>query len=98
MNWWSRARASMAEFSTEAARQRVLAKLGLDRLVSADYLDIDAGHRAHAALQRSPATFVIDGLTIDAPAGVYHPTPESSSLMFIRNILARGPRAIPRML
>jgi len=88
----------MAAFSTEAARRRVLAKLGLDRLVSADYLDIDAGHRAHAALQRSPATFLIDGLTIDAPAGVYHPTPESSSLMFIRNILARGPRAIPRML
>jgi len=88
----------MAVYSTEAARRRVLAKLGLDRLVSADYLDIDAGHRAHAALQRSPATFVIDGMTIDAPAGVYHPTPESSSLMFIRNILALGPREIPRML
>jgi methylase of polypeptide subunit release factors len=88
----------MAEFSTEAARRRVLAKLGLDRLVSARYLDIDAGHRAHAALQRTAASFVIDGMTIDAPAGVYHPTPESSSLMFIRNILALGPREIPRML
>jgi methylase of polypeptide subunit release factors len=72
--------------STEAARRRVLDRLGLLRLVGADYLDIDAGHRAHAELQRAPATFVVDGLTIEAPAGVYHPTPESSSMLFIRNI------------
>src|ERR1700753_1598369 len=88
----------MAAFSTEAARRRVLAQLGLDRLVSAEYLDIAAGHRAHAELQRTAATFCIDGMTIEAPAGVYHPTPESSSLMFIRNILALHPREIPRML
>jgi methylase of polypeptide subunit release factors len=72
----------------EAARGRVLDKLGLDRLVSADYLDIAEGHRAHAELQRAPATFVIDGLSVEAPGGVYHPTPESSSMLFIRNIQA----------
>lgn len=66
----------------------MLERLGLDRLVSAEYLDIDAGHRAHADLQRSAATFAIDGLTIEAPGGVYHPTPESSSMLFIRNIQA----------
>jgi methylase of polypeptide subunit release factors len=83
---------------TEVARQRVLRRLGLDRLVSAAYMDIAAGHLAHADLQRSAATFVIDGLTIAAPSGVYHPTPESSSLLFIRNIQALAPPSIPRML
>ncbi len=82
----------------EAARRRVLSKLGLDRLVTAEYLDIDAGHRAHADLQRTPATFHIDGLTIEAPGGVYHPTPESSSMLFIRNIQALAPPSFPRML
>lgn len=79
----------------DAARRRVLDRLGLDRLVGAEYLDIDAGHRALAQLQRSPATFRIDELTIEAPAGVYHPTPESSSLLFIRNIQAM-PMPAPR--
>jgi methylase of polypeptide subunit release factors len=82
----------------EAARRRVLTRLGLDRLVTAEYLDIAEGHRAHAALQRAPATFVIDGMVIDAPAGVYHPTPESSSLLFIRNIQALAAAKVPRML
>ena len=88
----------MALTATEAARRRVLHRLGLDRLVSADYLDIDAGHRALAAAQRLPARFVIHGLTIEAPGGVYHPTPESSSMLFIRNIEALAAPAIPRML
>ena len=82
----------------DASRRRVLAHLGLDRLVTAEYLDIDAGHRAHAELQRAPATFNIDGLTIEAPGGVYHPTPESSSMLFIRNIQALAGPAVPRML
>lgn len=84
--------------ATEAARRRVLATLGLDRLVTADYLDIEAGHRAHAELQRQAATFKIDGLSIEAPAGVYHPTPESSSLLFIRNIQALAGPVVPRTL
>ena len=88
----------MALNATEAARRRVLHRLGLDRLVSADYLDIDAGHRALAAAQREPARFRIDGLTIEAPGGVYHPTPESSSMLFIRNIEALAAPAIPKML
>ena len=88
----------MALTATEAARRRVLERLGLDRLVSVDYLDIDAGHRALAEAQRAPASFLIDGLTIEAPAGVYHPTPESSSMLFIRNLEALAAPAIPRML
>lgn len=84
--------------ATVAARRRVLARLGLERLVTPDYLDIDAGHRAHAELQRTPATYTIDGMTIEAPAGVYHPTPESSSMLFIRNIQALAPAALPRAL
>jgi len=84
--------------ASEAARRRVLERLGLARLVSADYLDIAAGHRAHAELQRSPATFDIDGLTIQAPGGVYHPTPESSSMLFVRNIQALVLPSRPRTL
>lgn len=84
--------------ATEAARGRVLEKLGLDRLVSADYLDIAEGHRAHAELQRAPATFVIDGLSIEAPGGVYHPTPESSSMLFVRNIQALALPSRPKTL
>ncbi len=89
---------AMSLNATEAARRRVLDRLGLNRLVSADYLDIDAGHRAHAELQRTPANFVIDGLKIEAPAGVYHPTPESSSMLFIRNIQALALPPRPRTL
>src|SRR5947209_7685583 len=81
-------RRGMSLNTTEAARRRVLDRLGLAQLVSADYLDISDGHRAHAQLQRQPATFVIDGMVIEAPAGVYHPMPESSSMLFIRNIQA----------
>jgi methylase of polypeptide subunit release factors len=88
----------MSLIATELARRRVLDRLGLDRLVSPDYLDIDAGHRALAAAQREPARFVIHGMTIEAPAGVYHPTPDSSSMLFIRNIEALAAPAIPRML
>jgi methylase of polypeptide subunit release factors len=84
--------------SARAARLRVLKTLGLAEVVGADYLDIEAGHRAHVEVQRSPAIFDIDGLTIVAPGGVYHPTPESSSLLFIRNIQALNMPAIPRML
>jgi len=73
---------------SSAARRRVLERLGLDRLVSAEYLDISEGHRAHAQMQRAPGRFVVDGLSLEAPAGVYHPTPESSTLLFIRNLSA----------
>lgn len=82
----------------ESARRNVLEELGIDQLVSTAFLDISEGHRAHVELQRKPARFVIDGLTIDAPAGVYHPTPESSSLLFVRNIMAMHKRSIPRTL
>ena len=74
----------------DSARLRVLSRLGLDRLTNTAYLDIEAGHRLHAELQRHPGRFVVEGLDIEAPAGVYHPTPESSSVLFIRNILSMG--------
>ncbi len=74
----------------EIARRRVLVRLGLAGLTTTAYLDIEAGHRGHAELQRHPGRFVVDGLDIEAPAGVYHPTPESSSLLFVRNIAAMG--------
>jgi len=74
----------------DVLRLRVLERLGLDRLTGPAYLDIEAGHRGHAELQRHPGRFVVEGLDIEAPAGVYHPTPESSSVLFIRNILSMG--------
>ena len=98
LNAPGRERAFMSLSATEAARRRVLTKLGLDRLVTAEYLDIAEGHRAHAELQRAPASFNIDGMVIEAPAGVDHPTPESSSMLFIRNIQAMGLSKIQRML
>ena len=74
----------------DAARLRVLARLGLDRLTGPAYLDIAAGHRGHAEVQRHPGRFTVEGLDLEAPAGVYHPTPDSSSVLFIRNILSMG--------
>jgi methylase of polypeptide subunit release factors len=74
----------------EIARRRILVRLGLEGLTTTAYLDIEAGHRGHAELQRHPGRFVVDGLDIEAPAGVYHPTPESSSMLFVRNIAAMG--------
>jgi methylase of polypeptide subunit release factors len=82
----------------EAARRKVLEELGLSIVVSTAFIDIAAGHRQHVELQRKPARFMIDGLTIDAPGGVYHPTPESSSLLFIRNLMAMNKPSIPRTL
>ena len=82
----------------ELARRSVLEKLGLSELVSTEYIDISAGHQQHLEQQKKPARFLIDGLTIDAPEGVYHPTPESSSLLFIRNIMAMNKPVIARTL
>jgi len=82
----------------EAARRRVLARFGLENLVGVDPVDIAQAHIAHAASLAIPERFEIEGLTIDAPAGVYHPRPESSSLMFVRNILALNPPRIRRAL
>jgi methylase of polypeptide subunit release factors len=91
-------RPSISTSEKETARRTVLETLGIDQLVSTAFLDIAEGHRQHVVLQRTPARFLIDGLTIEAPGGVYHPTPESSSLLFIRNIMAMNKPRIPRML
>ena len=80
---------------TRAARDSVLQRLALERLVTHDYVDITAGHLEHAASLAQGARFLIEGMTIDAPPGVYHPHADSTSLMFIRNILEMaGP--VPR--
>jgi len=73
---------------TSTRRARVLERLALERLVTHDYVDIAEGHREHAAALAEPARYVIEGMTIEAPPGVYHPHADSTSLMFVRNILA----------
>jgi HemK-related putative methylase len=72
--------------SKEQARKHVLEKLGLSALVDISTMDVAAPHGALVERQSVPARFIIDGLTIDAPAGIYHPTPDSSSEFFIRNL------------
>jgi len=81
-----------------AARRRVLARLKLEAFVGVEPIDIAEAHVAHARSLGSPERFEAEGLTIDAPAGVYHPRPESSSLMFVRNILALNPAKVGRAL
>jgi release factor glutamine methyltransferase len=70
----------------EIARGAVLRKLGLASLVSTSKVDISEFHHAHVERQSIPSRYMIDGLTVDAPAGIYHPTPDSSSELFIRNL------------
>jgi methylase of polypeptide subunit release factors len=82
----------------EIARGAVLTKLGLSSLVTTSAVDISAFHNAHVARQNIPARFEIDGLTIDAPAGIYHPTPDSSSELFIRNMMAMDSSEISKTL
>jgi methylase of polypeptide subunit release factors len=82
----------------EVARGAVLTKLGLSALVSTAAVDISEFHHAHVERQNIPARFLIDGLTIDAPAGIYHPTPESSSEFFIRNMKAMNTSKIAKTL
>ena len=77
--------------SNAAARGRVLTRLGLERLVTPEPLDIAEAHRAHALTLADPERFKVEGLEIEAPAGVYHPHPASSSLLFIRNIVEMAP-------
>lgn len=82
----------------EIARTSVLGKLGLSPLVPNAAVDISASHHAHVVEQNVPAHFVIDGLSIDAPAGVYHPTPNSSSQLFLRNLKAMDKNKIRKIL
>jgi methylase of polypeptide subunit release factors len=82
----------------EVARGAVLTKLGLSSMVTTAKVDISEFHHAHVERQNIPAQFVIDGLTIEAPAGIYHPTPESSSEFFIRNMRAMNPSKIAKAL
>jgi methylase of polypeptide subunit release factors len=72
----------------EIARASVLGELGLSPLVPTTPVDIAAAHNAHVVEQTVPAFFDIDGLKIEAPAGVYHPTANSSSQLFLRNLKA----------
>jgi HemK-like putative methylase len=82
----------------EIARGSVLTRLGLSSLVTTAAMDISAGHHAHVEKQTIPGQFVIDGLTVDAPAGIYHPTPDSSSELFIRNMRAMDSRKVAKAL
>jgi methylase of polypeptide subunit release factors len=82
----------------EAARGAVLTRLGLSSLVSTAKVDISAFHHAHVARQNVPARFEIDGLAVEAPAGIYHPTPDSSSEFFIRTMKAMEAEKFPRVL
>ena len=82
----------------EIARASVLGKLGLSPLVPTTPVDISAAHYAHVVEQTILARFAIDDLTIDAPAGVYHPTPNSSSQLFLRNLKAMDPKKNRRIL
>lgn len=82
----------------EIARGAVLRKLGLASLVSTSRIDISEFHHAHVERQAIPARYIIDGLTIDAPSGIYHPTPDSSSELFIRNLKAMNTEKISKTL
>jgi methylase of polypeptide subunit release factors len=82
----------------EIARASVLHRLGLSPLVSTTAVNISASHHAHVVEQSVAARFNIDGLTIDAPAGVYHPTPSSSSELFLRNLKAMDKNRFGRVL
>ena len=81
-----------------AARRRVLCDLGLGDLVRIDPVDLSAAHLAHAKSLAVPGRFDIAGMTIDAPAGVYHPCPNSTSTTMIRGITALNPRPLGRVL
>jgi HemK-related putative methylase len=82
----------------EVARAAVLQRLGLAALVPPTPLNISASHDAHVVEQNVPGHFVIDGLKIEAPAGVYHPTPNSSSELFLRNLKAMDKTKVRRVL
>jgi HemK-related putative methylase len=84
--------------AVEKARSSVLNKLGLSELVPATKLNIAVSHHEHVEQQNIPARFVIDGITLDAPAGVYHPTANSSSLLFLRNLKAMESADYPKVL
>ena len=82
----------------EIARSSVLGKLGLSPLVPTAPINISASHHAHVVEQSVSARFDIDGLTIEAPPDVYHPTPSSSSQLFLRNLKAMDKTKIHKVL
>lgn len=82
----------------QQSRETVLETLGLAKLVDTSTMDIDLPHHALVERQAVAARFVIDGLTIDAPAGIYHPTIDSSTEFFLRNIKGMKSSAIKSVL
>lgn len=64
-----------------ARREAVHRRLGLPG--TAEARDIATAHRAHVAAQTVAAVFDVDGLSVHAPAGVYHPAEGSSTRFFI---------------
>jgi HemK-related putative methylase len=82
----------------EILRASVLGKLGISALVPTSALNISASHHAHVVEQSIPGRFIVDGLKIEAPAGVYHPTPNSSSELFLRNLRAMDHSKISKVL
>src|SRR5579871_2889150 len=77
-------------------RRAVLRKLGLSSLTNTAPFDIAAAHEALVQRQAVPERIETDGLTVDVPAGVYHPLPDSSSEFFIRNIRAMDEKQLAK--
>ena len=82
--------------SIASARGRVLARLGLQNLVGVEPFEIAEAHFAHAQSLGSAGRYEVEGFSIEIPPGVYHPRPDSSSLMFVRNLLALNPLRVSR--
>jgi methylase of polypeptide subunit release factors len=76
----------------------VLDRLGLGRWAVFDHKEVARSHRAHIAEEMIAATYNVAGLSIECPAGIYHPSAESSSLFLLRHVPSRPTNPCPNVL
>ena len=78
--------------SGHEANQETLKRLNLEQCLHFDANAVAYQHQAHLAKASRPGDYIIEGVQIHCPRGVYHPDPASSTTFFLRHLLARQER------
>ena len=78
--------------------EAVLLRLGVRHWAEFDRTLVAAAHEAHLGLQMRPQQYHLDGVEINCPSGVYHPTIAGSSTFMLRHLHALAGRAVPSIL
>lgn len=90
----------LRDFDEESRRhhEAVLIRLGIRHWAEFDRDLVARMHEAQIALQTRAAHYSLDGVEIDCPGGVYHPSLASSSTFLVRHLAGMELGPAPSML